>query len=310
MRTRHLLAVAIPVGAAVAILVAVVGFSRVLLSVKPNAATTIALIVAAGILGSAAYAATRLRVGGATVGGMLGTVAGVAMLAGGIAIVAIGPAVHEEEAVTVAIAAPTGASVNGFDTSELSFPADTPVALAFDNQEGGILHNVVIAAGEDATGDTLFDGQLITGPSAITYEIDPLAAGTYFFYCKVHPTTMTGTLTVAEGVTSLVAKGTAFDRSDLELVAGSETTLSFANQDPPGTQHNVAIYTDPSAAEALFRGDFVDGGETTEYTIAPLEEGTYFFRCDVHPTQMTGSVTVAPGAGPPEGSPPQESPAG
>ena len=41
-----------------------------------------------------------------------------------------------------------------------------------------------------------FDGEVITGPDTRLYQVTPLPAGTYAFVCKVHPTTMIGTLTV------------------------------------------------------------------------------------------------------------------
>ena len=66
------------------------GFSRVLLSVSAAAATVIALIVAASILGVATIVASRERLSNGTLFSMIGVVAGVAMLAGGIAIVTIG----------------------------------------------------------------------------------------------------------------------------------------------------------------------------------------------------------------------------
>ena len=35
-----------------------------------------------------------------------------------------------------------------------------------------------------------------TGPKKVSYAVPALAAGAYPFVCEVHPTTMTGTLTV------------------------------------------------------------------------------------------------------------------
>ena len=35
-----------------------------------------------------------------------------------------------------------------------------------------------------------------TGPATRQYQIGPLTAGKYPFHCEVHPTAMTGTLTV------------------------------------------------------------------------------------------------------------------
>jgi plastocyanin len=36
----------------------------------------------------------------------------------------------------------------------------------------------------------------------------------------------------------------------------------------------------------------INEGETDEITIEGLEPGEYFFVCDVHPTEMTGTLVV------------------
>jgi len=79
-----------------------------------------------------------------------------------------------------------------FVTPELSAPADAAFQIVFDNQDGGIQHNIEI---KDAGGKTVFKGEIITGPAKITYNVPALAAGTYTFVCTVHPN-MTGTLKV------------------------------------------------------------------------------------------------------------------
>jgi plastocyanin len=56
-------------------------------------------------------------------------------------------------------------------------------------------------------------------------------------------------------------------------------------------QHNIAIYTDSSLGTNLFPGEIVTGPAAVDYRIPPLEPGTYYFHCDVHPT-MQGSVAV------------------
>lgn len=84
------------------------------------------------------------------------------------------------------------------------------------------------------------------------------------------------------------------------LAAPAGTPFQLVFDDTEGT-HNVAIYTDNTAANVLFKGAFVTGPRTVTYDVPALEAGTYFFRCDVHPTQMTGVFVVAPTAsgGPP-----------
>ena len=72
----------------------------------------------------------------------------------------------------------------------------SPFTIAFDNQDLGVPHNVAIYTDDSAT-KSLFIGEMVTGPKKVTYEVGPLARGTYFFRCDVHPTTMTGTFVVA-----------------------------------------------------------------------------------------------------------------
>jgi plastocyanin len=90
---------------------------------------------------------------------------------------------------------PISAKGLAFDTSELSLPADTPSVIHFTNQDEGIPHDVAIYVTEG--GDPLFQGEIVTGPTEVDYQVPQLAAGTYHFQCDVHPTTMNGSVTVA-----------------------------------------------------------------------------------------------------------------
>ena len=82
-----------------------------------------------------------------------------------------------------------------FDKDELELTANTAVSLVFDNQEAQP-HNVAIFKGEDASGEKVFTGDLVTGPRKITYKLPALEPGGYFFRCDVHPN-MTGRVTVS-----------------------------------------------------------------------------------------------------------------
>ena len=87
---------------------------------------------------------------------------------------------------------------------------------------------------------------------------------------------------------TLTSVDLAFDTSTITVPAGEPFTLALVNQE--SMQHNVAIYTDSSASDDLFVGEFI--GETTiVYDIPALEPGEYFFRCDLHP-DMVGTLIV------------------
>jgi plastocyanin len=80
----------------------------------------------------------------------------------------------------------------------------------------------------------------------------------------------------------LQAKGTKFNKNTLVAPAGAAVVLAFDNQDS-SVNHNVAVYTDKSARENLYRGDIFEGKEKREYRFQAPPAGVYYFRCDVHP---------------------------
>lgn len=92
------------------------------------------------------------------------------------------------------------------------------------------------------------------------------------------------------------AAGTGFDTDCLAVNAGEAYSVALDNQD--SLPHNFSAYTDESATEALLDGgaDIVDPASSFTYQGDPVEEpGDYFFRCDLHPTTMTGTFVVAGG---------------
>jgi plastocyanin len=77
-----------------------------------------------------------------------------------------------------------------FSTNALTAKADTPFQIDFDNKDSAP-HNIAI---KDSSGAQKFKGDVITAQKT-TYNVAALAAGSYTFWCEVHPN-MTGTLTV------------------------------------------------------------------------------------------------------------------
>ena len=74
----------------------------------------------------------------------------------------------------------------------LAAPADKPFKITLDNRDAGTSHDVDIL---DGSGKKVFDGKDFPGPEVRTYDVPPLAAGTYKFECSIHPDLMNSELT-------------------------------------------------------------------------------------------------------------------
>lgn len=85
------------------------------------------------------------------------------------------------------------------------------------------------------------------------------------------------------------AKDLEFSASTLTAKAGEAFQIVFDNQE--GAPHNVAIYTDPSAAQKVLAEEPFSGPKTVVYEVPALDAGSYFFRCDLHP-DMKGTLEV------------------
>ena len=92
------------------------------------------------------------------------------------------------------------------------------------------------------------------------------------------------------GAITLTAASVQFDTDQLTLPADTEATVHFVNDD--SVPHNFSIYEDDSASKELFIGQEIAGDAETDYSIEALAAGEYFFRCDLHPSSMTGTATV------------------
>jgi len=87
---------------------------------------------------------------------------------------------------------------------------------------------------------------------------------------------------------SITASDNKYDKDCLAVPASQASTIAFDNEDR-GIPHNVSIYKDDTASDALFKGDVVDGPKKITYNVPALPEGRYFFRCDPHPEFMYGT---------------------
>ncbi len=93
-------------------------------------------------------------------------------------------------------------------------------------------------------------------------------------------------------VIDIVAKNIAFNTSTITVPAGANVTVNFDNQDA-NVPHNFAVYDSEAAKVTIFQGKIITGPSKITYNfVAPSTPGTYFFRCDVHPTIMKGQFIV------------------
>jgi plastocyanin len=79
-----------------------------------------------------------------------------------------------------------------FNTKSITVQAGAMVTVNFDNQDSGIRHNFAVYD-SPAAEIVIFKGDLITGPSKITYTFQaPDKPGIYFFRCDPHAKIMNG----------------------------------------------------------------------------------------------------------------------
>ena len=82
-----------------------------------------------------------------------------------------------------------------FVPSSLTVSAGETIGLAFENEDEGVPHNVSVYE-DDSAAQSLFVGDLVEGPTSVTYDVPALEPGEYYFRCDVHPQ-MNGTLEAA-----------------------------------------------------------------------------------------------------------------
>ena len=84
----------------------------------------------------------------------------------------------------------TALSVTAFDTKFdkdcLAAPANEAFTIDFTNLDRAIPHNVAIYEDKSAA-KLFFKGEFLGGPGRITYSVEALPQGTFFFRCDPHP---------------------------------------------------------------------------------------------------------------------------
>jgi len=95
-----------------------------------------------------------------------------------------------------------------------------------------------------------------------------------------------------------------FNKTTLEAPPNTEITFTFENKGK--NPHNVHFY-DRQGGQTLApgaEGKIISGGQTDALKFTTPGPGSYFFQCDVHPTEMSGTFAVKEGAAVPGGGAP------
>lgn len=190
-------------------------------------------------------------------------------------------------AIPVGIFAVIGALVWLFSRVLLNVPKEVAVAIALMTAI-----NVLAACTALAAFPRLKGGQMLPllAVGLVPVAVGALAAAGVFGETKAEEH---GGGPAAVEVT---AKNLAFGSSEFKLPADADVTINFRNDE--AVPHNIAIFKGSDASgEPVFKGETFTGPATRAYSFKSPPAGRYFFRCDVHPTTMTGTVVVEAGSG-------------
>jgi len=316
MRDRLFVPVLLPLLAAGGILLTIFSFGYVLLQVQETrAAWPVAIIVAGSILLIAALVAGQPNLRGWPLYALTALPASVILGLGLFYLIQPAPETSGEGGLVEAAVAPPGplneiATDNKFATTAWTIVAGQQYTFTLANQ-GVALHNWQVNGVQNSNGQPIAT-KLLPGGQSETIEFTIPQAGSFDFLCQVHPTEMQGKLTVvAEGAATggtgaaagsggagspgpgsitQVTTDNKFSQTQLNANANEQTSLTLDNRG--SAIHNWHVTGVNGSDGKPIQTTLLPGGksETIQFTIATA--GTYNFLCDVHPTEMTGKVTV------------------
>jgi plastocyanin/heme-degrading monooxygenase HmoA len=89
----------------------------------------------------------------------------------------------------------------------------------------------------------------------------------------------------------VIARDNSFQPTTLTAPANTEITVTLTNRGR--AKHNIHFLT-AQGGQTLpgAKGEIIDGGTSEALTFTTPGPGSYFYYCDVHPSQMTGTLIV------------------
>lgn len=298
-KDKFVIPLAIPIGAGIVIAAIILAVSQILLAVPEDASTPIALLIALLILLGCAYFATARKLSRGVV--TLGVAVPAIILFG----TGIGAGIYRQANPTTehkggveANAAPKPQITTDDKFSETAYTVTAGQQVTIDvENHGSNPHNMHILGVTNADGSDIKTEILTSGNSAkLTFTIDK--PGTYNFQCDVHPTQMKGTLTVTAGAPGGAAAGALneettdnkFSSTQFTAKAGTAATLTLQNKG--SNPHNWHVLDVKNADGSDIKTKIANPGETDTVQFTIDKPGTYNFQCDVHPTEMKGTLTI------------------
>lgn len=207
------------------------------------------------------------------------------------------------------------ATDNKFSVTQMAITAGTPATVNFANQ-GQAIHNYEVLGPDgkvvkDASGKDISINPLVDPGKSASISFTIATPGVYKFQCQVHPADMVGQLFVldANGQLPTPTPGPAaavptpsttlqetttdnkFSATTLASPAGQQVTLTLDNKGAALHNFDITDVKDDSGKE-IKTADFVQPNSSAKITFTISKPGTYHFRCDVHPTEMTGTIVI------------------
>jgi hypothetical protein len=90
-------------------------------------------------------------------------------------------------------------------------------------------------------------------------------------------------------IIELTARDSAFSETELQAPAYAQVSIVIEN-DEGDASHSFSLYRTPNGEGPVFVGGVVPAGETRTFTFTTPEPGTYYFRDDLMPGLLHGTL--------------------